>query len=433
LWNPLRIIHFLLVRQQPYTLKTDFADLPRPDLRDALVNLYGDLFCKMREQAEEFREALNKYEQGIRPRPESVIEHFVSELGGYLYEVDEVWTKHQQLKQSTTRTVFRWCQAQVLDATSAIIRLIRQLSFAAARKITTPVHVVHGAYTYQFQHTAIQLWENSLKRPSCMFLTSEEMWRASQLRMIFFYAQVAPSTDAVYWFTPHVRDDPSWHAWRYFVLGRDLLSEPDLTQDSKEAHALLRRFFEMRPFNRQLLPLYLQILSYDDLDWSQVRPDMAAHCDQSISGLIAQCGNAPDTILYYLQSKLQLGKKANVKPPPPMPPAMFYLDPTVVSPPNAYPRKEVTEDGFAAMMELEWYARHVPTETYAVERRGYTYSHRQLDSPLIRTGDQEWIGLSHKTRACLPLEIHESYHFSGTFEQSRQVLQHLSEHMCEKS
>jgi len=215
LWNPLRIIHFLLVRQQPYTLKTDFADLPRPDLRDALVNLYGDLFCKMREQAEEFREALNKYEQGIRPRPESVIEHFVSELGGYLYEVDEVWTKHQQLKQSTTRTVFRWCQAQVLDATSAIIRLIRQLSFAAARKITTPVHVVHGAYT------------------------SEEMWRASQLRMIFFYAQVAPSTDAVYWFAPHVRDDPSWHAWRYFVLGRDLLSEPDLTQDSKEAHAFI--------------------------------------------------------------------------------------------------------------------------------------------------------------------------------------------------
>jgi len=319
------------------------------------------------------------------PRAESVIEHFVCELGGYLYQIDDDWKRHTELKQATTRTIFRWCQAQLVDATSATVRLIRQLSLAAARKISNPVHVVHGAYTYQFQHTAVQLWESSLKRPSCMFLASEEAWRASQLRMIFFYAQVARQPDeSMYWFAPHVRGAQEWHVWRCFVLGRDLLTEPDPTPESEQAHALLRRFFEKRPFNRLLLPLYLQILSYDDVEWDNVRTELATHCGRTMAGLIDQCGGAPDKILYY-------------------------------------PRTNVTEDGFMAMMEIEWYARRVHNETYDVDRRGYTYKHLQLDSPLICTSEQEWIGLNHKTRACLPLDIHESYYFSGTFDQSRQV------------
>jgi hypothetical protein len=368
------------------------------------------------------------------PRAESVIEHFVCELGGYLYQIDDDWKRHTELKQATTRTIFRWCQAQLMDATSATVRLIRQLSLAAARKISNPVHVVHGAYTYQFQHTAVQLWESSLKRPSCMFLASEEAWRASQLRMIFFYAQVAQQPDeSMYWFAPHVRGAQEWHVWRCFVLGRDLLTEPDPTPESEQAHALLRRFFEKRPFNRLLLPLYLQILSYDDVEWDSVRTELATHCGRTMAGLIDQCGGAPDKILYYLQSKIQLGKKANVKPPPPMPSVLFYLDPTAVSPAEPYPRTNVTEDGFMAMMEIEWYARRVHNETYDVDRRGYTYKHLQLDSPLIRTSEQEWIGLNHKTRACLPLDIHESYYFSGTFDQSRQVLEHMAERMSEKS
>jgi len=46
LWVMLRVIHFLLVHQQPYSLEGDFAQLPRSDLRDAMCHRYGSLHAQ---------------------------------------------------------------------------------------------------------------------------------------------------------------------------------------------------------------------------------------------------------------------------------------------------------------------------------------------------------------------------------------------------
>jgi len=117
-----------------------------------------------------------------------MIQHFVCDLGAYLYRIDDDWKTHCQLKEQTGKTVFRWCSTQELDTTSAVVRLIRQLSFAAARKVLAEdgcsLRVAHGVYSHQFSRSCIQLWDSSLKRPSCMFISTEATWRLSQLRML---------------------------------------------------------------------------------------------------------------------------------------------------------------------------------------------------------------------------------------------------------
>jgi len=90
---------------------------------------------------------------------------------------------------------------------------------------------------------------------------------------------------------------------------------------------------------------------------------------------------------------------------------MYDLDPTVVSP--SAPSPHIQNDPLP--------------EEYG--RRGFRRQHYGIDSPLLRTSEQEWLGLNNKTRACLPLELHESYLFSGAFEQARQTLD-VMHHEC---
>jgi hypothetical protein len=92
-----------------------------------------------------------------------------------------------------------------------------------------------------------------------------------------------------------------WHIWRYLLLGRDLVLEPEPTAEDHDSLTLFSQMLRAqgRHFDRTLLPLYYLLLAFDDVTWDDVHPELIRRCDRSLSTMVRLFGQGPTEVLYH--------------------------------------------------------------------------------------------------------------------------------------